>query len=91
MLTTDAKKMLLNLYESAAEGCLLGLTVWGSKANSNLFEFTEQLSRENGLPASKVRSNFFLNERIETLVEECGWETILKWEQGTVFPIIEHG
>jgi hypothetical protein len=23
-------------------------------------------------------------------VEECGWETVLKWEQSTLFPIIEH-
>jgi hypothetical protein len=25
MLTTDPKKMLLNLYDSAEDGCLLGL------------------------------------------------------------------
>jgi ubiquinone/menaquinone biosynthesis C-methylase UbiE len=29
MLTTDPAKMLRNLYDSAEDGCLLGLTVWG--------------------------------------------------------------
>lgn len=29
MLTTDPAKMLINLYDSAEDGCLLGLTVWG--------------------------------------------------------------
>jgi len=31
MLTPDGEKMLKNLYDHAASGCLLGVTVWGSK------------------------------------------------------------
>jgi hypothetical protein len=31
MLTTNALKMLKNLYEQAGEGCLLGVSVWGDK------------------------------------------------------------
>jgi hypothetical protein len=29
--------MLKNLHESAAEGCLMGVTIWGDKAKNNFF------------------------------------------------------
>lgn len=36
MLTENAEKMMKNLHEMSAEGCLLGVTIWGNKAESNL-------------------------------------------------------
>jgi DNA-binding transcriptional regulator YiaG len=36
----------------------------------------------------KIRSNFHLYNKVEELAGEVGWKTVVKWEQGTVFPII---
>lgn len=36
MLTADAEKMLRNLYDCAAPGCLMGVSVWGDKNKNNL-------------------------------------------------------
>lgn len=64
MLTQDPKKMLKNLYESAEEGCLLGLTVWGDRNKNNVFSLVEDISKENGVTPPNARSNFFLYEKI---------------------------
>ena len=45
MLTTDPKKMLENLWNSAEQGCLLGLTVWGKKEDTNIFSLVEDLNK----------------------------------------------
>jgi hypothetical protein len=68
MLTTYPKKMLENLWNSAEEGCLMGLTVWGNKENTNVLSLIEELNKEYGLVTQDHRSNFFLSDRIETLV-----------------------
>lgn len=37
MHTTDPRKMLKNLFDSAADNCLLGLSVWGQKNDNPFF------------------------------------------------------
>ena len=73
MLTTDPAVMLNNLYESAQDGCLLGLTVWGDPKKNPVFSYGMKLMKEAGLNDPKGRSNFFLYNEIQNLADSCGW------------------
>lgn len=42
MLTEDPVKMMKNLHGMAEEGCLLGVTIWGDKAQSNLLTILKE-------------------------------------------------
>jgi hypothetical protein len=89
MLTNDPKKMLKNLWESAEDGCLLGLTIWGDKAKNNFFGHFYDFSAKHGLIPTGGRTNFYLYPLIEDLVNECGWDKVIGWEQNGMFPCIE--
>jgi 2-polyprenyl-3-methyl-5-hydroxy-6-metoxy-1,4-benzoquinol methylase len=42
MLTENAEKMLRNLHNEAKEGCLLGVSVWGSKQSNYMLTSTAE-------------------------------------------------
>ena len=48
MLTPDPIKMLTNLYNNAKPGCLLGVSVWGSKEQNNLVRLPPEVIMECG-------------------------------------------
>jgi hypothetical protein len=42
MITEDPEKMLNNLFKVSSDDCLLGVTVWGSKAESNMLTLADE-------------------------------------------------
>lgn len=48
MITSDAAKMMRNLYAHSRPGCLFGLSVWGSKEQNNLFSSIRESIEESG-------------------------------------------
>lgn len=49
MLTEDPIKMMNNFGDMAEEGCLLGLTIWGDKEESNFFAIMPKALEEFGI------------------------------------------
>jgi hypothetical protein len=41
MLAANPVKMMKNLHSLAAEGCLMGVTIWGDKKLSNLLTIAD--------------------------------------------------
>lgn len=89
MITASAEKMLRNLYSHAEKGCLLGVSVWGNKNNNNLMTSIRESYIEANVPLPDERSNFHLYKKVSHLASECGWETVLNWEQNALFPALE--
>lgn len=85
MITEDPLKMLKNLHELAAPGCLMGVTIWGEKSKSNLLTLSEKATEVLGLPPIPYRSNFHLYGKIPELAEASGWEVVILWEQNAPF------
>ena len=73
MLTEDPHKMMRNLHSMAAEGCLLGVTIWGDKSQSNFFPLFREavVATEGEAPAQ--RAPFHLYGKLEELAKETGW------------------
>lgn len=67
MITEDPKKMLENLASVAAEGCLLGVTIWGDRKFSNFMTLTTEALKHLGLPVPNIRENFHLYNKLEPL------------------------
>ena len=49
MLTPNPENMLKNLYNEAASGCLLGVSVWGDKSLNLIHPVLEAAVVENGI------------------------------------------
>ena len=60
MATEDPLKMMKNLHSMAAEGCLMGATVWGNKAFSNFMTIAPEAMKANGMEPPKARTPFHL-------------------------------
>lgn len=73
MITADAVKMLNNLNVHAVQGCLFGLSVWGSKAENILMGLMREAIEESGFELPNERSNFHLFGKVEGLAEKTGW------------------
>ena len=56
--------MLKNLYDSASEGCLFGVNVWGNKDHNNLMLAIRDSILENGFKLPEMRSNFHLYDKV---------------------------
>lgn len=67
MLTENAEKMLKNLYDSAAPGCLMGVSVWGNKDNNNFMTTMRSSIIESGFTLPEERSNFYLYKKVDKL------------------------
>lgn len=89
-MVEDPVKTLENLGSLADEGCLLGMTIWGDQAQSNLITLAGRGANELGLPTPNVRSNFHLFNRIQEIADQSGWELVIQWEQNAPFPFYEH-
>ena len=73
MATEDPLKMMKNLHSMAAEGCLMGATVWGNKEASNFMTLSAQAMIANGKEPPKVRTPFHLYQKLPELAEQSGW------------------
>lgn len=89
MLTNDPKKMLKSLHKKCTEDARLGITIWGNKTSNNFITLFGKAVQALGLPMLGDRSPFYLNELIDEMAAECGWEAEFSWEQNATFPIIE--
>ena len=85
MATEDPLKMLKNFHSMAAEGCLLGVTIWGEKALSNFMTILPEAMKANGAEPP-LRNPFHLYGKIPELADQSGWEIMLSWEQNAPFP-----
>lgn len=93
MTTINAQKMMNSMHEVADEGCLLGVSVWGDKKSSNFMNLPMEVKGEvkgiQGKPASSVRDDFHLYNRLESLGKETGWDLVVQWEQNCPMNSIE--
>ena len=89
MLTADPEKMLRNLHGMANEDCMMGISVWGDKNKNNLMMSIRESILEIEADLPEERSNFHLYNKVEDLVDKCGWEIVLNWEQNVPFPVLE--
>jgi hypothetical protein len=67
MATEDPLKMMKNLHSMAEEECLLGVTVWGDKAKSNLMTILPEAMKASGLEVPSVRTPFHLYNKLAEL------------------------
>lgn len=86
MATEDPSKMMKNFHSMAAEGCLLGVTIWGDQAKSNFFKLLPEAFKAAGVPRANVRSPAHLYGKLPELAEQTGWEIVVEWEQNAPFP-----
>lgn len=86
MLTEDPSKMLQSLYDQAAEGCLLGVSVWGDRSLNQMHTLLADIAEETGVPAPKTRQNCHLFNKADLLAEKIGWKLQFKWNEVSVFP-----
>ena len=86
MATEDPLKMLRNLHSMAVEGCLMGATVWGNKAESNFMTIKGEAMEACGMEVPKARTPFHLYGKLSVLAEQAGWEVVLTWEQNAPMP-----
>ena len=82
--------MLSNLFDSASDDSLMGLSVWGNPSKNIFFDYLDELCRQSGFTNSDSRSNFYLYNTVDKLLEQCGWEIVLNWEQVALYPFIQH-
>ena len=73
MLTEDPVKMMKNFHSMAQEGCLLGLTIWGDKQQSNFVTIRPEALKANNMDLPTTRSPFHLFGKIGELAEQSGW------------------
>lgn len=88
MLTDDPKKMLKSLHQTSTPNARIGATIWGDKTKSNFVSMVGRALKELNLPMPKDRSPFYLDEIIDQVAEESGWEVEFKWEQNAPFPFL---
>ena len=78
--------MMKNLHYLAAEGCMLGVTIWGDQTKSNFLTIPDEAMKAHGIELPAKRTNFHLYNKLEELGAQSGWEVILQWEQNAPFP-----
>ena len=64
MLTEDPVKMMKNFHSMADEGCLLGLTIWGDRNQSNFMTIRPEALKANNREIPNARSPFHLYGKI---------------------------
>lgn len=85
MLTPDAGKILRNLHSYAQPGCLFGVSIWGSMAQTTMITTLLKSMKECGIDPPPERSNFHLYQKVPALAKEAGWEVLVGWEQNAPF------
>jgi SAM-dependent methyltransferase len=87
--TPDPRKMMTSFREVSEEGALLGITIWGDKTKSNFYTLPSEARAALNKPASNIRENFHLYNKLEQLGSETGWELVVQWEQNSPFSATE--
>lgn len=77
--TEDPAKMMKNFHDVAEEGCLLGLSIWGSPQENNWFRLVGEGLRAQNKHQPNARTPFHLYNKLEELADATGWEVVQSW------------
>ena len=75
-VSTQPVKVLQHMYEVSAPGCILGISVWGNKANSTFLVLFEKAREHFGIEEDPEPSPFRLYNKLEGIANEVGWEMV---------------